>query len=693
MSSARVGPVPTLVDRRTAMHAILRAMYTDPDEGGNNSRGSSPGPARPINTSTALPIIGAAWTEQIHVHTVPVSGISILRHNVRKELEYLTRVEAKQAAARDEGGDPTLPNDKGADAAISSNAPFLENLWNCVQHHVLADPPVSDLTSYVPLVRTDEELPDASVAPPPPLKIDVISGAGRRWVRLFTLKPSSLLQEFRLVEAEEADASSDDEEGEQNLPSGARSTLNGDPKIGHGSTSFAFDAAAQRSSLMNTAIELRKAADRAMSDSSSSGPSSPIEIELILTRLDWPAILPPTKPTGSKHMRDYTEDERYRLRVHAILEELSKISGLNICTSSSALYLRNPPTTRLINPSFVPKDIVQHGRLERHLNLDLSALVALTSDIVHGEGIAPHGGTVEQCRRLFHTIPPYKMTCSEEEPDAPRSKLNVASGAHGRALAEQLWRECCETIEDGGDFLHGMIRPSPSCDGSKSLRVVLWATRESVDKFLDIVELVAGTEERKRALALFGQIETRSGSIEETRKAFWHGSKWSSDHQLLESIQLPVQVFDENPCPTMRFNDPLSKDFAQDLHIIAKRGIAAQERSSSLSNSTTSEPANHGAPSPSPLGSVPTAHTLRSLLAGVKHGMTTLTTNFTSIRWVVRQWPESGKTSSPSPPPPTTKDKTANSLPTLPQSLGLIGKYYISLERSEALPRIQEAVL
>ncbi|KAK0521878.1 hypothetical protein OC834_006496 [Tilletia horrida] len=666
----------TLDDRKSAMQRILRGMYAEA-EFESGSRMSSPGPAVPINPSTSLPVIGAAWTEQVHVHTVPVAGISILRNSVRKELDFLNRAEAKQAASS---------HDSSADVTISSNAPFLESMWRCVQHYVQTAPPLTDLSAAVP----SSSLPHrsrSSSSSTPPTKIDVVADGGNLWVRLFTLKPSSLLQEFRRVEAEEADASSDD--GEEEDPDGR---LGSASSLATALTSdhFAFDNAARACSLVQTALELRSAADRAYALQSSTLPGAqPIQIHLILTRLDWPAGLPRVAPGQAHRMRDFGEDARYRLRLHTILEELSRIPRMNIYTSDKIPFAQAPHRSPPTAPTFVPRDDASTSSiLTRHLNLDLSALVALTSDIVHGDPIPPDA-SLDSSKAYFHTSAPYKPVRSSD----PDTKPNVQSGAHGRALAEQLWRECCQGIADGGDFLHSLVHVPR---GSAQLaEVVFWTTKESAEKFMEIVDLVAGEHEKRRAHALLG----RDSDHERNERDFWLGSRWEGDSALRQSLKVPVRIIDRNSPKPSAWTDPLATNLSRDLIAVIQRSLRAQDEdvdfvgpSSSSGNGASADQDPSPADSPSSNGPGPTPHTLRSLLAGCQLGMTTLTTNFTSIKWLVRQWPsEQGVVASP--PSSAESARLTNAWPTLPSSLGLIGKYYLNQDQLAATPSSQSAVV
>ncbi|KAE8234905.1 hypothetical protein CF326_g67 [Tilletia indica] len=651
----------TIGARRAAMQRILNAMYAPESP----STTSSPGPALPINTATSVPVIGAAWTEQVHLHTVPVSGISILRNSVRKELDFLNRVDAEQVARNEAHGDGSGNGyADNIDVSVSSNAPFLESLWNCVQHYVVTAPPVTDVSTAVALASTTAK----GSASLPPLKIDVVANGGRRWVRLFTLKPSSLLQEFRLVEAEDVYDSSDDEDSQ------ASYTVKESDEL-------TFDEAAQRSSLVRTALELRRAADHASSlQQTSSLGSAPIEVDLILTRLDWPDSVPEIGSDGRSSMRDFDEGERFRLRLHRILEELGGIPNLRLFTSGTSPF--NKPTSTPLKPTFQPKDDLEDAQKERHLNLDLSALVALCSDIVHGEPISENS-TLEDSRHCFHKTAPYKLV----KPAESSVKPNVQSGAHGRALAEQLWRECCQGIEDGGNFLHSLVHAAPG--SSETPRVVLWTTREAVDKFNEIVELVAGEQEKIRAIALLQDVGSGTLSHDDF---FWRNSRWASDVNLRKHLQLPVRIFEEHQPREGTWTDPLAQEFVSDLESIITRSLAAQDERADAVNAASSKVGAHEngdtiSSSASISGPGPTAHTSRSLLAGCRHGMTTLTTNFTSVKWLVRQWPGAVESKH------TSSIYNSSAWPTLPNSLGLVGKYCLHREELLRTPSTQSAVI
>ncbi|KAL9940224.1 hypothetical protein V8E36_000929, partial [Tilletia maclaganii] len=669
----------TIAERKAAMETILRAMYTDAPESDTRT-GAASTSARPINPPTSLPIIGRAWTEQIHVHTISVAGISILRNSVRKELDFLNRTEAKQTELQGHRGG----RDGSPDVTISSNAPFLEAFWSCLQHYVRIAPPLTDLSTSVPAPMVAGNVTKQITAAP--LKVDVVANGGQLWVRLFTLKPSSLLQEFRLVEAEEAEDSSDEED--EVGPSASTMKVGGH---------FAFDEAARRSSIYRTAQDLRQAADHAQQLHGSQSASAPrIKVHLILTRLDRSDALP--QIPGSTIMRDFPEDARYKLRLNAILDELERIPDLQVFTSGSVPFSKDSNHVALPLPTFVPRDILSDGASLRHINLDLSALVALTSDIVHGAPIAADA-TLEHARARFHTTAPYKLPSPN---DASSSKPNIQTGAHGRALAEQLWRECCHSVQDGGDFLHSLIQTGASSNHASAPQIVFSTTRESAEKFVEIVDLVAGEEEKRRAWALLGQSPGGASNLQ----AFWAGSRWEGHQTIRDRLQLPVRVFEDHDVPKLLWTDPLAREFAEDLEAIVSRSLLAQDEAlgpgSALATGTGSATASAEDASGTASsgqgggGSAPTPHTLRSLLAGSKHGMTTLTTNFTSIKWLARHSaaiPQGSNSSGMARQPITSSVHNLSTYPVAPGSLGLIGKYYLDEERLEGIQSPQSAVV
>ena len=190
----------------------------------------------------------------------------------------------------------------------------------------------------------------------------------------------------------------------------------------------------------------------------------------------------------------------------------------------------------------------------RDINLDLSLLVALCSDITHA--LVPT--SEEDARKRFHALSrrqrhdtdrdsgtPYKPANSrprsahEDGTDSvldlgPEGSLGLSDSnlsQHARSLAAQAMQESRSGLIDEIHVKCYSI-PSPSSmthfDSSTrepepiyTVRFRFWTTREAKDRFLTIVDKIGGPVEKLRARALFQK---------DLEANFWEFSRYPTKH-------------------------------------------------------------------------------------------------------------------------------------------------------------------
>lgn len=547
-------------------------------------------------------------------------------------------------------------------------------------------------------------------------KIDVVAEGGRTWIRLSSMRASYLLSEFREAESYFEDDSEEDGEEDGGLTMEERVMK----KLGAGE----LDEAATKCSLLQTGLELQAAANlHSIPEDGTKDPSKP-RLQLVLVRL---------LPTGSHSSssvasipQDFNlapnalapespEAKRYNLRLRGILSALEKM-GIEIVLGSrmdSAFQGRLPSELAYANQDFrssnLPSQSIEHPLPvlpsppplpipfkeicpTRKINLDLSALIALVSDITHaefppGSQEARRNGGDESHETLknlyvsnFNEGNDLRAWAKKEEnqtQDSGEFQLkNNNAGPHGRALKQQLIREL-----DGDQFIAQLAGVASSTSSGEHIsKVELHVTREAQQKFWEIIQVVPGDHERRRARALFQLDENCEGKedeiisngngsgnldVEEAKRMFWLGSRWDRDgdplsKKIKDSIGIPIKLLPESNAAASR--SPLTPDlplsspailslplyrhlptlsFSRRMHETLSSALLhlddaspAQIPSSGTPPFSASSIRRNQSSNNSPPGggnSKQTRHTLNSFLAAAEHGMTTLTTNLSSI--------------------------------------------------------------
>ncbi|KAG2108439.1 uncharacterized protein F5147DRAFT_745746 [Suillus discolor] len=411
-----------------------------------------------------------------------------------------------------------------------------------------------------------------------PLRVDVVADNGRRWIRVNTIKNSRILMEFR--EMDSYLTSSDEDDG------GGHSSLKKENLIPQ-----EFD-----NSVLRTGRELLEAA-RANPHSSNEIPS----VTMRLTRLN---------PSLSDEPRiAYTIDCLQRMGIDVQLGERQGIVKETDDISAPVLE----PTT--------------------HINLDLSALIALISDTTHSH--LPRDP--EDANIRF--IPPQRyvewkkqrVQMLSNSPDATSTWED--SGIHSRVLAEQAQQEMKKgLLQDMHDRLRCI---SPTLQNIP----ILDDTRGSPT-------LSPDPRERQRAEVLLSYSTCSETTTIPTHNQFWVHSRYPSNFIPLIPIRLyPSPEPDTTSLESFQPNP--SSPFMTSLALTC-RNILSQEDISRLRESQ-SPPGHSAAPYLSnDEGDIPpaavtlanpklTVHTVQSMLWGATLGWTTLTTNRSSVKVLLKE--------------------------------------------------------
>ncbi|KAH9030503.1 hypothetical protein EDB85DRAFT_2074286 [Lactarius pseudohatsudake] len=381
------------------------------------------------------PILDSSLDAPINQDSDHISGLRPLLEAVKRDLDVTKQFLAAPHAA-------SLP-------PPSTNAPYLIAVWK----EVLSSPlPIvaigrtfsehSKDTTTADAKGRKQALPQNSDKHKSAgVKVDVVADNGHTWIRVNTAKNARLLAEFREIDSHFTD--SEDEDDNMVGPSLAQSE---------------FD---------NSLLRVGRGLLAAARDNPVLGTNKPPEVVLRLTRID------PDAPDGCEN------DSRIALTV-----ELLRKMGLSIKLGERGPISQLTDLAPALPP---PPTLVPTHRI----NLDLSILVALVSDLSH----APLPDTVDAAYTRF--IP------SAEYVEWKRSRLRAKNGGssdsimntieddvygpnqHSRALSEQLLQEMRKGIlQEIHERL--LVYPRETTNGDVPIRVEFWTTPEARDRCLRI---------------------------------------------------------------------------------------------------------------------------------------------------------------------------------------------------------------
>ncbi|GHJ90158.1 hypothetical protein NliqN6_6560 [Naganishia liquefaciens] len=501
----------------------------------------------------------------------------------------------------------------------STNAPYLISVWDQV---VTCPRPLISIGEAFKSPRGDK------------VKVDVVGKGGMLWIKVNTIRMARLLLEFREQDSYiNSDYDSSDAE---------------DPVL-----------QAQRAAYPITPINsiTKQCYDLVQAATQHRTPWGQVPTVLLrLTRLDG-------HEAGDPRIQE-TYQCLGRMGVHVEFGEIQ-----NRGSSSSERPASIPQPLPVPRPHLVatPK-----------LNLDLSLLIALISDISHAP--LPHDDLDAESR--FKPIDKaWKRQVNPSTGQVTVKRLQdgeLGPEEHSRALTYQLKQEMrLGLVEELNQKIHEGCRAL----GVPVESVEFWTTAEARRRCRDIVAKIGGEQERRREKRLFAAEEgNRDASAAAAAAAaaagendFWQGSRHAGAGQPLNRF-LSVRILPEDdsssspsyldgtPIAANTFRGRLTETCHRLLSVPMEKGasvtadflglsIADSPVSSDVEGSTTAAAARAKAKASAPHRGgqrrraapladtylrVPTAHTVRSMLEGAKRGMTTVTANRMSVKQMLR---------------------------------------------------------
>lgn len=279
--------------------------------------------------------------------------------------------------------------------------------------------------------------------------------------------------------------------------------------------------------------------------------------------------------------------------------------------------------------------------------LDLSALIALISDLTH----FPLPTTIEEAYTRF--IPPQEYRDWKEsriEHKKPQDKipkffpertiedLPKVYVKQARALTRQLHQEMSKgMIQEIHDQL---VQVTGSGDLSS---VEFWTTPEARSRCLLIVNKIGGAGEKRRVAALLNRSEDLEGGI----RSYWKGSRYSSQYIPL----LPLKYFpsSSDPDPALVLGQdtytnlklsPFTKVLKQTCEQILAQEVIPDPRTTNGANLAQGQDEGDWEIQRAAVTKVNprlTAHTVQSMLWGAELGWTILTGNKSSVKAILRE--------------------------------------------------------
>ncbi|KAF6748027.1 hypothetical protein DFP72DRAFT_583486 [Ephemerocybe angulata] len=567
------------------------------------------------------------WSHQDHI-----PGLKKLKEALKLDLDGLEKfLEDPSSAHR---------------PPLSTNAPYLISVWN--ELLCAPGPVLSVFKTFLFEPKGDVRMPPSAQRKktgvrPPGAKVDIVGDGGRVWIRINTMKNSRLLAEFREIDSYLTESEED-------------SDWDGDERPTLAQTEFD-----------NSILKMGRTLLQAAQSNPIEGTTELPRVVMRLTRLD-----PLT-----------TEGPEADPRIATTVEKLEEM-GIEV-------QLGEREEEELVVPAPIEDVDTQTLVPSRRINLDLSVLIALISDLTH----APLPASIEEANKRF--IPPkeYREWKQTRKRQARKKGSGSDSGGgaedvdeelsiedlphdlatHSRALTNQLLGEMGRSmIQEIRD------RISQSAVGGAT---EFWVTTEARDRCLRIVSKIGAVNEKRRAFALFcldPSDPTQTIPLAEAEALFWLGSRFDRAIPLFplhfhsaSLLVAPVGVPHTSLLDERGGRHAFFKDLAGTCqHILDQETMPHPNSRPSLQFQFISQPTPfpsqqlNGAPTVAAEGSevltsatTPaidlnpeeeiqravvtkanprlTAHTVESMLWGAELGWTTLTANRTSVRAILKE--------------------------------------------------------
>lgn len=266
----------------------------------------------------------------------------------------------------------------------------------------------------------------------------------------------------------------------------------------------------------------------------------------------------------------------------------------------------------------------------RQINLDLSVLVALVSDLTHSS--LP--SSVEEASARF--LPPQRYR-EWVKPDRQGGDGSEAMGVvsqdivkHSRSLTMHLLQEMGRgLLQEISDKISEL--PGP---------VEFWTSDEARDRCLRIVSRIGGKREVRRAEALF---PPDTVSAADAAALFWQDSRYPPNFIPL----LPIRIYPVPPLPPVEGAPEPHALFFRSMTQVC-RDFLAQDATAQAhaSNGRSQQPGSEGhsavdgdlqQAATTKVNSRLSPHAVKSLMRGAELGWTTLTTTKSSVKALLRE--------------------------------------------------------
>ncbi|KAJ7605050.1 hypothetical protein DFH06DRAFT_271747 [Mycena polygramma] len=493
-----------------------------------------------------------------------IPGVKKLRESIKYDVDILEKFLSDPASEHEQ--------------PISTHAPYLVEVYNEI---LLAAPPIVSVFKFLQLTPSDgPDRRERKGRRPPSTKVDVVADNGRRWIRINTIKNAGILAEFREIDSYLTDSESDSD----------------DPDYRPSLAQTEFD-----NSILQMGRVLIDAA-KANPIQGVAGPEIP-RVTLRLTRLD----VSPIRANGEPN------DPRIAQTVQCLRD-----MGLDVELGE------RPDSDIPIPMPKAPDPPAVALQPTRQINLDLSVLVALASDLTH----APLPASVEEATARF--LPPQRYR--EWKPqdrlaaDPPETLGGISQdiAKHSRALTTHILQEMGKGLLQE---IHDKLPAGP---------IEFWTSEEARDRCMRIVTRIGGEREVRRAEALF---PPDTMSTAEAEALFWQDSRYPANFIPLLPIRLYPAPTDPPvegaPQPHSRFFRSMTKvcrDFLA-VDAAASNGRNHPPPEGELGDGDAEEKTQTATKTHSRLS----PHAVKSMMRGAELGWTTLTTTKSSVKALLRE--------------------------------------------------------
>ncbi|KAJ7083409.1 hypothetical protein B0H15DRAFT_425746 [Mycena belliarum] len=505
-----------------------------------------------------------------------IPGIKKLRESIKFDIDLLEKFLSDPASDHE--------------PPISTHAPYLLAVYSEI---LCAPPSLVSVFKFLHLNPSDgQDRRERKGRRAPSTKVDVVADGGRRWIRINTIKNAGIQAELREIDSYLTDSESDSDDPDRR-PSLAQTE---------------FD---------NSILQMGRALIEAANSNPVEGLNGlePPRVTLRLTRLD----VSPRRPNGEPN------DPRI---AHTV--QLLRDMGVDIELGERPENEIPIPNKTSSSSSTIPLEPT------RQINLDLSVLVALVSDLTH----SPLPSSVEEAHARF--LPPqrYREWKPLERKDqsvveAPETVGGLSQDLvkHCRALTNHVLQEMGKgLLQEIHDKILPMIdHPDPT------KRVEFWTSDEARERCMRIVSRIGGERELRRAEALFPAVPT---PVEEAQRMFWQDSRYPPNFIPL----LPILLYPRPPQPPVVAAPEPHPQFFRSMTKVCRDLLAHEPASQLLPANGRLHRRTDGAPGdadarqpPVKINSRLSPHAVKSMMRGSELGWTTLTTTKSSVKALLRE--------------------------------------------------------